>query len=102
MSFKRWGYEFDGSYTSPYDLQASSGVYVIWCKSKKNWNVLDVEEAADVKERVSNHDRADCWSQNCLGKIYYFVTYTPYLKQICRMLIEQKIQHLTNSPCGER
>jgi hypothetical protein len=102
MGFVRWGYEFDGAYTSPDSLQSRSGVYVIWCKKGDTWTVLDVGEAADVKERVSNHDRTDCWSQHCSGIIYYSATYTPHLQQPGRMEIEQRIRDLTNPPCGKR
>ena len=106
MGFQRWEHEFDGAYVSPDSLQARAGVYVIWCKSEdKNedkWTVLDVGETADVKERVCNHGRADCWSKNCSGIIYYSATYTPELQQAGRMRIEQIIRGLTNPPCGQR
>lgn len=100
MSFERWGYQFDGAYTSPDSLQSRSGVYVIWCKYGDNWTVLDVGESADVRERVGNHERAGCWSRNCLGTIYYSATYTPNLQQAGRVQIEQRIRNLTNPPCG--
>ncbi len=102
MGFECWRYQFDGAYTSPDFLQSRSGVYVIWCKSGGDWIVIDVGEAGDVKERVSNHDRDDCWPRNCSGTIYYSATYTPNLQQAGRMEIEQKIRELTNPPCGER
>lgn len=44
MAFQRWGYDFDGAYTSPDSLQPRSGVYVIWCRNGENWSVLDVGE----------------------------------------------------------
>ena len=101
MGFIRWGYELDGVYDSPDSLESRSGVYVIWCKDGDNWTVLDVGEAADVKERVSSHDRGVCWSRYCSGTIYCSATYTPNLHQAGRMEIEQKIRDLTNPPCGE-
>jgi hypothetical protein len=36
-----------------------------------DWKVLDVREAGDVKARVTNHERADCWKRNCSGIIRY-------------------------------
>ena len=102
MGFERWGYQFDGTYTSPDSLDSRAGVYVIWCKNEENWTVLDVGEAADVKDRVSNHDRADCWSRHCSGTIYYSAICTPNLQQPGRIAIEQRIRNLTNPPCGER
>jgi len=102
MGFERWGYQFDGAYTDPALLSSRSGVYVIWCKKGDNWDVLDVGEAADVKERVCNHERSSCWSRNCSGIIYYSATYTPNLQQPGRKEIELRIRSLTNPPCGER
>ena len=98
MGFERWGCQFDGSYDSPESLQPMAGVYVIWCE----FRVLDVGEADDVRERVSNHDRADCWSQHCSGTIRYSATYTPNLQQSERIAIEQRIRILEHPPCGER
>ena len=102
MSFERWGYHFEGAFNSYNNLQARSGVYVIWCKNRENWTVLDVGESSDVKNRVSTHDRADCWTRNCLGTINYSATYTPNLQQEGRIEIERKIRLQTNPPCGEQ
>jgi len=101
MGFEKWGYKFDGPFHSPEKLQAHSGIYVIWCRGEKNWTVLDVGEAADVNERVSNLDRVNCWSRNCLGIICYSAIYTPNLQQEGRMELEKKIKSITNPPCGE-
>ena len=101
MGFEYLGYQFDGAYTSPDFLEPASGVYVIWCENEGMWTVLDVGEADDVKERVKNHDRADCWERNRSGTIYYSATYTPNLQQTKRIEIEGKIRRLTNPPCGK-
>jgi hypothetical protein len=102
MSFERWGYTLEGAWTNPNNLESRSGVYVIWCKVGDNWTVLDVGEAHDVKDRVLNHDRADCWKRHCAGTIYYSVIYTPNAQQSGRMEIEQKIRGLENPPCGKK
>lgn len=57
MGFERWHYNFEGAWTDPNNLEAKSGVYVIWCKVGDNWTVLDVGESSDVKNRVLAHDR---------------------------------------------
>ena len=102
MPFERWSYQFEGAYTSRESLRSRSGVYVIWCENEGNWTVLDVGEADDVKKRVSNHDRADCWEDMCSGTIYYSATYTPNLQQAERMQIEQRIRDLANPLCSKR
>jgi len=103
MTFERWSYKFDGAYTSPDRLQPTAGVYVIFCKNGDDLSVLDVGESDDVQDRVSNHDRADCWKQNCIGTIYYSATYTEFLEEDERREIEQIIRDSEeNIPCGER
>lgn len=102
MGFDRWGYHFEGCFTDPNSLESRSGVYVIWCKTGENWTVLDAGESSDVKDRVLNHDRKDCWTRNCKGTIYFSATYTPNLQQSGRKKIEQSIRATANPPCGER
>lgn len=103
MTFEYLGYQFDGAYASPDSLEARPGVYVIWCEDESKWTVLDVGEAADVKERVKNHDRESCWERNCCsGTIYYSATYTPNIQQDKRMEIEQEIRNKANPLCGRR
>ncbi len=102
MSFERWGYTFEGAWTDPNSLESRSGIYVIWCKTGESWKVLDVGESNDVKNRVLNHDREDCWERNCSGTIYYSAMYTPNLQQEGRRKIEQVIRAATNPPCGEQ
>jgi len=102
MGFQKWGYDFEGAWTNPDNLESRSGIYVIWCKIGENWKVLDVGESHDVKARVLNHDRMECWKRYCNETIYYSVTYTPHLQQTGRQEIEQRIRQIANPPCGER
>lgn len=102
MSFKRWGYTFEGAWTDPIGLESRSGVYVIWCKSGQVWAVMDVGESHDVKNRVLTHDRRPDWLEHCSGTIYYCATYTPKLQQAGRMEIEKRIRNLEKPPCGDR
>jgi hypothetical protein len=60
MTFERWGYKFDGAYTSPDSLQPIAGVYVIFCRDGDRWTVLDVGESDNVRDRLSDHERVDC------------------------------------------
>jgi len=102
MVFERWGYQFEGAWSDPGRLESRSGVYVIWCKVGEKWNVLDVGESHDVRDRVMNHDRSDCWVRNCTGEIFYSATYTPNLQQSGRKEVEQYVRDQTTPPCGDR
>lgn len=100
MSFNRWDHEFDGAYTDPNSLQSAAGVYVIWCKTDNNWTILDVGESDDVRDRINDHDRSDCWRRKCKGTIYYSATYIDNASD--REELEQKIRNAELVACGER
>ena len=100
MGFDRWDYHFEGAYTDPNKLQTSAGVYVIWCKDGEMWTKLDVGESDNVRDRVNNHERADCWIENCSGTIYYSATYISDPEE--RSNLEQKIRDSEKVACGER
>ena len=75
MSFERWGYQFDGAYNFSWILNAKAGVYIIRCKKENGRKILDVGESANVRERIENHEKKECWEQNCRGTILYSATY---------------------------
>ena len=102
MSITVGNYSFDGPYNNTESLLDNSGVYVIHCLRDERYYVMDVGESAQVKTRVENHDRTDCWQQNCNGVLKFAVYYTPNLQSAGRMAIEQEIRSQYNPPCGER
>jgi hypothetical protein len=102
MPFERWGYQFDGAYTSPDSLEPLPGIYIIWCRSKQGtWQVLDIGESENVKESSNNHERRPCWLQNCQGQIYYSATYTPNIGKNKRLEIEEKLRSESRPLCGQ-
>jgi len=102
MSISIGQYKFEGPYTTAENLEDRSGIYVILCsKNGKNF-VIDVGESAEVRSRVENHDRADCWRRNCSGTLKVAVLYTPHLHATGRIEIEQEIRAKYDPPCGKR
>lgn len=95
-------YEFEGPYISTEDLEDRSGVYAILCEHYTEFSVLDVGEASEVKSRIENHERKDCWEDNCPGAIRYAAYYIEYGKKPSRMEVEQDIRDNYDLPCGER
>ena len=63
MSINIGSYHAEGPLGNDNNLQARSGVYVILGRRTEtaNWSVVDVGESENIRERVSNHDRAPCW-----------------------------------------
>lgn len=93
-------YTFAGPFYSTGVLKDKSGVYAIFCLSKKKYELIDVGESAKVKIRVENHERSGCWEDNCDGMLVYAVYYTQHGKKPTRMEIESDIRNCNDIPCG--
>ncbi len=102
MAITIGSYVFDGPYTSTNDLEDRSGVYAILDKRSDGYHVIDIGESSEVKTRVENHDRADCWKRNKQGSLCVAVYYTPNKQQSGRKEIEQELRRQYNPPCGDR
>jgi len=100
MSIKIAGYSFGGPYSSPSTLYEDPGVYVILCKTNDSYKVLDVGESKNMRDRVTNHDRKDCWKKNCKGTIVY--AEMKEADEDKRRAIEKTIRDKKDPPCGEK
>ena len=101
MSIKIENYDFEGPFDDTSDLRNESGVYAILGRNSVNedWDVVDIGESGDVKKRVENHDRKNCWeAQN-----YTILNYAAYYcTAIERHFIEQELRDIYTPPCGDR
>ncbi|MGE4296476.1 MAG: hypothetical protein AB7E47_00485 [Desulfovibrionaceae bacterium] len=97
-------YTAEGPYTSTESLEDRSGVYIILTRAKSTdkWTVIDVGESHELKTRVENHDRGDCWKRHSKGTIGCAPYYTPNKQQPGRKEIEQEIRDEYGPVCGER
>lgn len=102
MSLMIGTYTFEGPYSSTEYLENRSGVYAILCQVSGENYVIDIGESSEVKNRIENHDRKDCWSKKCSGQLLVCVHYTPNLQQTGRKSIEQDLREQYKPPCGER
>lgn len=99
MSIQVGNYHAEGPFGNEAALQARSGVYVILGRANQsqNWNVVDVGESQDVRERVTNHDRAPCWRGQGHAQLAVAAIYADARK---RMVIERELRAKFNPPCG--
>lgn len=98
MEFKISGYTFAGPYDSVEQLNDESGVYVVVTGETGNWKLLDCGESPKVKERVSNHERRECWQRNAVeGRIAFFVKNAEVKG---RQMIAEEILNENEFPCG--
>lgn len=102
MSFEKWGYSFEGTFTSCSSLKKEKGVYVIWCSEGGELRVLDAGEAENIKEKVCRLCPEDCWIKNCKGKILYSAAYMPEATEEYRKVAQKLIRNSSGPPCNEK
>ena len=101
MSIKIGDYDFEGPFYLTSSLRHASGVYAILGRDSANdrWNIVDIGESRDVKSRVENHDRKDCWEEQNYSTLGYAAYYCP---AHFRIILEKALRRELNPPCGER
>lgn len=93
-------HNFEGPFRDPATLRDQSGVYaVLGGNGENSWKIVDIGESEQIRSRVSNHDRADCWNRN-RGNGLAYAAY--YCNERERMRIEQELRAQYKPPCGDR
>ena len=90
------GYQFQGPYPLATSIfNAVGAVYVI---SDVNNSAIDVGQTDNLKDRMVNHDRKNCWLRNAVGEIcvYAFV----HNDEKTRLAIESLVRNGHKFPCG--
>jgi hypothetical protein len=99
MAIKLGKYSFTGPVASIDKIKDWSGVFAIVCQVYSEFFLIDVGESSRLRSRIENHDKKDCWTKNCNGKLTIYVHYTTFLKQKRRLLIEQELRDLFHPDC---
>ena len=98
-------YAFEGPHPCDGDsLRRSPGVYVILGLNHGNrWEVVDVGESRDIRNRIASHERGACWRAQDLANLSVAVLYTDtFYDERWRMRLEARIRREYNPPCGFR
>ena len=103
MSIKIGGYDFEGPFTDTSKLRYEQGVYsILDQRADGKYYVVDVGESEDVRTRIENHDRSDCWKRNQRGTLTVAVLYTPGMSGDRRRAIESALREQYSPACGVR
>jgi hypothetical protein len=96
-------YRFEGPVYSKDLLKDTPGVYTVLDDRTPNGIlVLDVGESEQVKTRIGNHDREDCWLENRRARICYAALYMPGSTQPQRQAVEAELRNQFSPTCGVR
>lgn len=102
MQLGRWN--FQGPWAQVSSLSKAQGVYAILGRNNswESWSVVDIGQAGDVNDRVSNHDRSDCWRRQGYRELQVAVLYTPGWTETQRVTVEQELRRQYSPLCGVR
>ena len=102
MSITIGNYSFEGPVADPASVKNLSGVYSVLTRvtSSDSYSVLDIGEAGAVRDRVTNHDRQDCWKRNKKQAGLFYALY--YCDERTRVSVEKTLRAKYNPPCGDR
>jgi hypothetical protein len=100
MSIEIGNYSFEGYYSSPSHFEEVAGIYAIFCRNYEKDVLIDIGESENVRLKVENNERSNCWRRTCASALGYAVLYTPNLDEKGRMKIEEEIRDQYNPVCG--
>ena len=100
MSIQVGQYYAEGPFGNIGNLMSHSGVYVILGRSSQaaNWNIVDVGESHNIRERISSHERKPCWIRQGFYELAVAVIYCDHHN---RKRIEQELRSSYRPPCGQ-
>ena len=94
-------YSFEGPFPRAASLKNQSGAYAVLGRNGQadKWSIVDIGESAEVRDRVENHDRKDCWERQGYATLAMAAR---YCDTSSRVRIESVLRKQYNPPCGER
>ncbi len=96
-------YNFEGPYKSLNKLKNKPGIYAIHGKNNDHLKLIDIGEAAMIRDRIKTHERMKCWFKYNYGHtITVSVYYTKHWNQGSRMKVVRKLRHKLSPPCGKK
>ena len=87
------GYTFKGPFSVSTSFNEVARIYLI---TNSNKNIVDVGETENLKERIPNHERYNCWTKN--GGINLYFHHENNESQ--RLAKEKLFRSKSNPVCG--
>lgn len=87
------GYTFNGPFSVNTNFNAVAGIYLI---TTLQGIIVDVGETENLKERIPNHERRNCWTRNSGVNLYFH--YESNQQQ--RLAKEKLFRTKSNPACG--
>lgn len=106
MSIKIGNLIFEGPYKlENFDYIDRACIYVILCKNILNqgYDLIYVGETGELRTRLTNHHKRNCWKNKCFGKLYiafYLMPSDKYSKEN-RLKLESELIEKYNPDCNK-
>lgn len=95
-------YIFEGPFSSINQIREASGVYAVICSNSGKQSVIDIGSSSQLKSRLSNHERRNCWISECREILAFAILYTPNYSEEQRTEIESELRKQYEPPCGKQ
>ncbi|MFC1802997.1 hypothetical protein ACFL0D_03410 [Thermoproteota archaeon] len=95
------GYQFEGPYMSLRRIPQGNGIYAIVSYDGKQYYLLDVAYAKNIKNSCQVNPRKDCWEQFKQGNILFaFLQNKDLDVDAYRLIVEEIRKRYEKIPCG--
>lgn len=95
-------YIFEGPFSSINQIRETSGIYAVICSDGSKQFVVDIGSSGQLKTRLANHERRDCWLSQCHGILAFAILYTPNYTDDQRTEIESELRKQYDPRCGKQ
>jgi hypothetical protein len=87
-------YQFEGPLESVSLIKETEGIFAVLCiKEDRNYDLIHVEEANNLKAKIRNHISSRNWVKMCSHRLAFGVNYTPNLQTQGRKMIVNEIKN---------
>lgn len=94
-------WNFDGPFYNTTPVLNRSGAYAILTRppGTATYRIVDAGESGDLRFRLDNHDRTECWRRNSAGELAVAVL---YCDERSRTAVEASLRRKFTPACGIR
>jgi hypothetical protein len=97
------GYQFQGPYMSLRRVPEGIGLYAIVSHDGKQYYLLDVAYAENIKRACQHNEQKGCWEKNKQGNILFaFFQNNALNKNSYQLIIDEIRKRYKRIPCGKK
>jgi hypothetical protein len=96
------GYQFEGPYIDLRRIPQGTGLYAVISYNGKEYYLLDVGYAKNIRRSCQVNPRKECWEQFKQGNIHFcFLQNNDLDEEAYRLIVEEIRKRYKKIPCGK-